>query len=313
MSIPYESSAVLDTPMPNPNSNIEYPFVSLGDNSSKIYNIHCVVKDADYVPLALNTIMSDAATADVTSLPFAADSAAYHVGDYSHQIVDGVFRSFNRRFANIPNTNISTSGTEIFTFPGLPPTAGTNAAIDIASVTTGNLNVTITLDSAHGMVVGDNFRMYAEFSYSVPGYSWTSVGTSHLTAIAVPSTTQLTYRYLGGLSLGEAFVTGNIIPKSSRGRSQISQPSITQTQRQYYLPGVTTGISTVEGIPLEQPFEAYSPIAGKVVTSLSAITSPTNVEYDTMVDDNVYLNMGENIIQWLGDIVVKETKQIRAV
>ena len=312
MSIPYESSAVLDTPMPNPNSNIEYPFVSLGDNSSKIYNIHCVVKDADYVPLALNTIMSDAATADVTSLPFAADSAAYHVGDYSHQIVDGVFRSFNRRFANIPNTNISTSGTEIFTFPGLPPTVGTEAAIDIASVTSTTTELTMTLDSAHGMVVGDNFRLYTEFAYSPgPGYSWTSVGTSHHIAIAIPSTTQLTYR--GYFGVPENFVKGNIIPKTSRGRSQISQPSITQTQREYYLPGVTSGVSSVEEIPLEQPFEAYSPTLGKVVASLSAITSPTNVEYDAMVEANAYLNMGENITQWLGDIVVKETKQIRAV
>ena len=313
MSIPYESSTVLDIPMPNEGSNIDYPFVQAGDSTTKIYNIHCVVKDADYEVLALDTPMTTTAlvtAGKLTSLPFAEDANAYHVGDFEHNKIDGVFRSFNRRFANIPTTTTEATGTEIFTFPGLPFILGVGNNTPVASASSSGTTVTLTTSIAHGLSSGDNFRLYAIWQRTLHGRLYRYVQFGNKVALTGTNGTTLTYR----ADIGNAtFESGGVYPNSGRGRRQTSVASTTQLVREYYLPGVTSGISSTQDIPIEQPFVAYSYSGGKTVTNLSLSTTPNSIEYNALVDNDSHLIMQETIRQWMGNITVLESKQIRAM
>ena len=313
MSIPYESSTVLDIPMPNESSKIEYPFVQAGDTTTKIYNIHCVVKDADYQPLALDTPMTSAAlvgAGKLTSLPFTADADAYHVGDFDHEKIDGVFRSFNRKFANIPTTTTEATGTEIFTFPGLPFILGVGNQTTVASASSSGTTVTLTTNSAHGLSPADNFRLYIIWRRTLHGRLYRYGQFGNKVALAGTNGSTLTYR----ADIGTAtFESGGVYPNSGRGRRQTSTASTTQIVREYYLPGVTSGISSTQDIPIEQPFVAYSYSGGRVVNNLSYNTSPSSIEYNALVDNDSHLIMQETIRQWMGNITVLESKQIRAM
>lgn len=310
MSIPYESSTVLDTPMPSGESFIDYPFLAQNDTTTKVYCLHCVVKESDYTPIALDTTMASAANADVTSLPFAADANAYHIGDYNHQIIDGIFRSFERKFANIPSVHADNSGTEIFTFPGLRSTAGVGTRTTVISSSSFNNQVTLSLAAAHGMSVGDDMRVYLRYSRTANGRFYSVTLNGNRTVTAVPSSTSVTFRsYLVGYTLS----SGYIYPNATRGRLQVSRVSPTQIVSEYFLPGVTSGISNPQDIPIEQPFEAYLYTEGNEVTQLTSSTTPTNAEYIEIMDQDGYLIMQENVKQWMGNILVKESKQIRAM
>lgn len=314
MSIPYESSTVLDIPMPNENSKIEYPFVEIGDTTTRIYNIHCVVKDADYQPLALDTPMTSAAlvgTGKLTSLPFTADADAYHVGDFDHDKIDGVFRSFNRRFANIPVGNTQPSGTEIFSFPGLPYYIGSGTTSYISGATVSGSVASLTTTIAHNLTAGDNFRLQIRWNITFAGRVYRVYQGGN--KVALTGTGGTTLKYRGNVNAGATFNSGRIFPNSSRGRRQLSLAASTQTVREYYLPGVTSGITSSQDIPLNQPFAAYSYNLGSQVNTLTNSTSPNALEYNALVDNDSHLIMQEDIRKWMGNITVLESKQIRAM
>ena len=313
MSIPYESSTQLDTPMPDGSSYIEFPFLSLGDNTTKIYHLECVVKEEDYTPLVLNTAMTDATTAGVTSLPFSADANAFHVGDYNHSITDGIFRRFDRRFAQIPQSNAIPSGTEIYTFPGMIAAATTTPTLNISNISTGTndfADQTITTSADHNLSVGDLTKISAQFIYTVNTYNYTYNVFRFARVETVPTTTTFTTRML---AIGTYQSGGIVYPRATRGRRQVSRSSTTQIVRDYFLPGVTTDVSQIQDIELQQQFRPYYFAEGNDVDTLSAATTPTNDEYNTLINNNGFVIMSEDIKKWMGNIYVKESKQIRAM
>lgn len=119
MSLPYDSGN-FNAARPTGESYIEYPFEEEGDITTKVYHLICSIHKDSYTPLELNSniAMTTAAAAGVSSLPFAADSAAYFIGDFGDQIEDGVLRIFDRQFSNIPIARSRPTGSTAFTFPG---------------------------------------------------------------------------------------------------------------------------------------------------------------------------------------------------
>ena len=310
MSIPYESSTVLDTPKPNGESYIEYPFKDIGDIATKIYHLVCVVKKGDYTPIALDTTMASAGNADVTDLPFTADANAYHIGDYNNRIVDGVFEVFDRQFSNIPADNSINSGTEIYSFPGLLATAGTGTEVAITSMTQVGNTVSVNKAAAHGITSGTNFNINAKIyrTGSRFGYVYYIYGIKQAISASGSSVT-----YRGTLNGTYQSGSGKVRSGATRGRAQVSRVSSTQIARSYYLPGVTTGITEPQDVAIEQPFAPYRYSEGNDVTSLNSATTPTNVEYNEVIDSDGYLIMNEDVKVWKGNIIVKESKQIRAI
>lgn len=111
---------------------VEYPFLEKGDPTAKIYHMRCRVNRADYSPsIATGTLMTNPLAARVISLPFAPDSGARYVGDFSHSYIDGGLVEFDRQFATIPATRTDElTGSRSFPFPGrrevlyTPPATG---------------------------------------------------------------------------------------------------------------------------------------------------------------------------------------------
>ena len=310
MSIPY-TSGDFTSARANGESWVEYPFIEYGDNTTKVYHLVCEVNEADYAPIALDTTMASALNADVISLPFTADAAAYHVGDFGKAKIDGGLTRFDRQFANIPQPVVDPAGSEIFTFPGLPSTPGTGSNIAISSMSLSSGVVTLNLASAHGMTDGDNFSYYYLITYTIYGRTYTR--SQRANAVCITGTTGSTIKTSFYLPSGFTFTSGLIGEFATRGRRQVSRKSSTQLEYDYFLPGVSAGITTSQEIILPQRFEPYYYAEGNTVDSLNATTTPTNLEYNEIVNSDGFLTLDSGVERWKGNIVRRTVKSIRAI
>ena len=310
MSIPY-TSGDFTSARANGESWIEYPFIEYGDNTTKVYHLVCEVNEVDYAPIALDTTMASASNADVISLPFTADAAAYHVGDFGKAKIDGGLTRFDRQFANIPQPSVDPAGSEIFTFPGLPSTAGVGSSIVINSVSVSSGVVTLNLASAHGMTSGDTFTYYIRCQQTIYSrvYSYSIRGN----AVCLTGTTGSTIKSSFYVPDGFSFISGDIQPFASKGRQQVSRKSSTQFEYDYFLPGVSAGITTSQEIVLPQKFEPYYYTEGNTVQSLTSSTTPTNIEYNEIVNSDGFLVLDSGVERWKGNIVRRTVKSIRAI
>jgi hypothetical protein len=313
MSIPYLSTNEFDTARPNIDSWIEFPFINKGDSTTKVYHLRCTMLRSDYDPsdVALDTTMASATNAAVTSLPFAADVNAYFVGDYDHQISDGVLITFDRQFANIPIPTVDPAGSEIFTFPGLPATSGTGSRLTISTASVTNNVLTVITSSSHGMSSGDNFRFYLRGTTAIFGRNYG--GYIYGNGTAISGTSGSTIKFNAYLPESFTFTSGNIDPFASRGRKQVSRKSSTQLEYQYYLPGVSPGITTTQDINLPQRFEAFRYSEGNTVSTLNSYTNPSAIEYNAIVDGDGFLVLDSGISRWKGNITRQTVKSIRAI
>jgi len=310
MSLPY-TSGDFTKPRAGTESWVEYPFIEQGDNATKVYHLVCVVNEANYTPISLDTTMASVGNADVIDLPFTADANAYFVGDFGKTKIEGGLVKFDRQFANIPQPTVDPAGSEIFTFPGLPYTAGTGTVIDINSISLSNNVLTLNLASPHGMVNGDNFRYY--FRGTITLYGFISTNFFYGNGVCLTGTTGSTIKIRTYLPSNFVFENGRIYPFSSRGRKQVSRKSSTQFEYDYFLPGITVGITEAQDISLPQRFEAYQYSVGNTVETLSVSTTPTSVEYNAIVDSDGFLVLDSGIDRWKGNIVRRIVKSIRAI
>ena len=312
MSIPYYSSTDFDTARPNQDSWIEFPFINLGDSSTKVYHLKCTMLRSDYNPalVPLDTTMASAANAQVTSLPFTANASAYFVGDYDHSISDGVLITFDRQFATIPQKTFEPAGSEIFTFPGLPATVGTNVPIGLLSLTTSGQTRTLQLALAHGMAAGDNFRFYIKGTYGTGlNFGVSIFGNS----VCKSPTSGSTITFVSYLPTNFTLASGNVIPFATRGRKQVSRKATTQLENDYFLPGISPNVATSQSIPLPQKFEAYYYAEGNTIESLNSTTTPSSEDYNALVDSDGFLVLDSGISVWKGNIIRRTVKSIRAI
>lgn len=310
MSIPY-TSGDFTSARANGESWIEYPFIEYGDNTTKVYHLVCEVNEVDYAPIALDTTMASASNADVISLPFTADAAAYHVGDFGKAKIDGGLTRFDRQFANIPQPAVDPAGSEIFTFPGLPSTAGVGSIILINSASVSSGVITLNLASAHGMTTGDNFTFYIGGYTTINGRNYYSSYRGN--AECITGTTGSIIKLYTYFPSGFTLTYGYVYPFASRGRKQVSRKSSTQFEYDYFLPGVSAGVATSQEISLPQRFEPYYHTEGNTVQSLTSGTTPTNIEYNEIVNSDGFLVLDAGVERWKGNIVRRTVKSIRAI
>ena len=294
-------------------THIEYPFIEAGDSSTKVYRMICQINASDYDPaqIALDDTMVSAAAAGVIALPFPADASAYFVGDANHSPMDGGMLEFERVFANIPQPSTDPAGSEIFTFPGLPSVTSTSSAISISSISSSTNVVTLILPTAHGMSTGDIFRYYFRLNISYHGQTQTHLFFNNATCLSGTAGYSLKISYT--LPANASFVVGRVFPNASRGRKQVSRRASTQLDYDYFLPGISVGITTSQQIILPQRFEAYRYSEGNTVTSLNVNTSPTSIEYNEIVDSEGLLVLDSGVEKWKGNILRRVVKSIRAI
>ena len=302
MSIPYTSED-FTTPRAGGDSWVEYPFIEYGDNSSKVYHMRCTVNKDDYTAIALDTTMASASNADVLTLPFAADTSAYFVGDFNHRVKDGALLEFDRQFATIPATNEDYPGTEFFTFPGLPGTSSVfNVNVTSKSYSAGT--TTFITASNHGMSSGSFYKLY--YSY----YSGSNIisAVTFLTCTSGTSgTTVKSTSNIGSLNFASTAV---INPNSKRGRDPVNLSGTIRLTNDYFLPGITSNISTLEDVVLFETFQPYNSYTGNYTNDLLYNTTPTDTQYNTSIINKDYLLIDCAIQRYKGNIYVRKTKEI---
>ena len=295
-------------------THIEYPFIEAGDSSTKVYRMICQINASDYDPaqIALDDTMVSAAAAGVIALPFPADASAYFVGDANHSPMDGGMLEFERVFANIPQPSTDPAGSEIFTFPGLPSVTSTSSTISISGASYSSNVLTMSLTAAHGMSSGDNFRYYFRGQHLYYGRTYFNYFFGNGTCIVgtAGSTIKMFYTLPNNFSFSGS---GRIYPGATRGRKQVSRAASTQLEYDYFLPGITLGITTSQQITLPQRFDAYYYSEGNTVTTLTNNTSPTASEYNNIVDGDGFLVLDSSVKRWKGNILRRVVKSIRAI
>ena len=292
MPIPYESVANgFQTARVGAGTYIEYPFTHEGDTSAKIYHISCDVYDVNYSPLTLDTVLS--ASAGFTGLPTGyANGAAFHIGDFNKQKLDGGLVRFDRRFATIPATrsNILT-GTTAYTYPGMANSAG-GATSTISGISGGN-----TVTAGTSAVIGSTVSIQLTTEDST-GVTLTSGGDY----IALAGTGSSQVVVAGLASLG-TFVSGTITVAPNVVRKPLNLASGSFTTYIYSMP------DNYYDVTLSSVFKPSS-------LTLTSGTVPTATDYQTLIDDTTetgYLTISSEVTKYAGNIVQKADVKIKAL
>lgn len=297
MSLPY-TSGDFTKPRAGTESWVEYPFIEEGDNATKVYHLVCVVNEANYTPIALDTTMASATNADVIDLPFAADATAYFVGDYNKTKIEGGLVRFDRQFADIPASRSSIlTGTSAYTFPGVE--ADKDDTIERTASGFSATSTTTTLTCTNTVSVGDTVLCSLS---TTDGSITVTVNRASRTALAGTTTSQVVVSRLGAST---TFVSGSVEEFNVQPRGSTTLATGTFTDFTYYLPGVTSGIAVPTDVPLSETFRIQAPL-------LSPGTVPSATEYDAKVTNGDLLLIESSITRYAGNIIQRADVKVKA-
>ncbi len=298
MTLPY-TSGDFTTPRAGTESWVEYPFIEEGDNATKVYHLVCVVNEANYTPISLDTTMASATNADVIDLPFSADSNAYFVGDYNNTKIEGGLIKFDRQFADIPaNRNLILTGTSAYTFPGIE--ADRNDTIERTASGFSATSTTTTLTCSNTVSVGD--IVLCSLSTSDGSGSTATVTRATRTALSGTSSAQVVVDRLYALS---TFASGRVEEFNVQPRGSTTLATGTFTDFTYYLPGVTPSITDPTDVQLSDTFRIQAPL-------LSPGTVPSATEYDAKVTNGDLLLIESSITRYAGNIIERANIKVKA-
>jgi hypothetical protein len=297
MSLPY-TSGDFTKPRAGTESWVEYPFIEEGDNATKVYHLVCVVNEANYTPIALDTTMASATNADVIDLPFAADATAYFVGDYNKTKIEGGLVRFDRQFADIPASRSSIlTGTSAYTFPGVE--ADKDDTIERTASGFSATSTTTTLTCTNTVTVGDTVLCSLS---TTDGSITVTVNRASRTALAGTTTSQVVVSRLGAST---TFVSGSVEEFNVQPRGSTTLATGTFTDFTYYLPGVTSGITVPTDVALSETFRIQAPL-------LNPGTVPSATEYDAKVTNGDLLLIESSITRYAGNIIQRADVKVKA-
>lgn len=298
MSLPYSSSGW------NTHSEVQQPeflYPIARDLSARWLRRRYEGPAATYTDLALDT-------ADDVFTNY------YFVQQGPLENLDGGQVAYERIWANIPNIRDEYE-TTTYEYPAVQITA-TPTALDITAMPATNI---ITVPT-HSFTVGQRIGVsvtYQVDSGALFGSGFTSRYTVLITAISGNDiTVALNLIYTDpntGSPYAFTFRSGQVISAFTAGRDN---PQVIETQavvrHEYFLPGVTGGISSPSDIPLEERFSVLLGSTGVEVNSVSALTSPNTTRYRDMVINKELLVDSSTVRPWTGNIYEKITRFVIA-
>ncbi len=261
----------------------EYPFAEQGDLTHFVARQKYRQIAESYAPPTLSV----ASTLKAVS--------AYSVGDGAPTLADAGLVEFSRRWATIPASRTVPRGTYAFLFPAVP--AVPVGATKTITAVSGN----VYTSTAHGYSVGS----YIIISLVYSGGSVTARG--RLTAVTTNTfTITLAFVPSGTFTSGTAQLAG-------AGRSVAkSVPSTSIEVFSYALPGVTSGITTVQDFRADPIFKVVDATTGDDVDYVGAGTSPTESEYVAMISAGSYVVAESEVRLYMGQILERRTLMVAA-
>lgn len=281
------------TPQPDGAWDELRPFFEAGDINHRVIIWPHIVSRTDYAPTALDTLHPTIA-------------GCYLVDESGFEDIGANLQRFFRTYSTIPATRLEPSGSEGFQFPGLPA-AVPGATRTISAVVTNNSAFdSLTTSGFTGTVgsfilVGINYTIGAlSGSYAFAAEVLTG---STATSVRIPK---------GYINSGRTFSSGTLWEDYQISRIPFVSVSNTVTSYEYFLPGVTPGISEYNDIKPSQIFRPFDPITGEDVQTLSAQTFPTAAQYRSTINAGGYLVIQSTVNRYRGNILVRETRQVLA-
>ena len=297
-------------------TSVSYPFIELGDTSTKVYTMRCSILRDSYnaAQVSLDATMANATNAGVITLPFAADASAYYCGDFNHNVTDGGMIEFDRVFANIPaNRTDKFNGSTAYTFPKVyalffVPTTFDFTISSVALEGADKVKVTCSASTA-SLAPSANYspRIYLTITTN----DGVNPDVTHSGYYEVEEQSG-SYVIVSLFSFESTFVSGSLtkVPKPTGEKTLTTTAFVDNT---FYLPGVTAGITTIDDVPEITVFEITSNGTGNVTNTVSSSgTTPTSWEYEQMRQDGDYMIVKSEIRRYKGNIIERIDTKVRA-
>lgn len=247
----------------------------------------------DFVPLAL----------DMPSEDF---PDAYLVGESALNALGGGVVKWTRTYSRIPASRQRFESYS-WTVPGIGSEA-VYSAVNISSVTSAAGVTTIVTASSSTAGVGDSVQVSYTFTDAVTG---TQYGRSVL-RICLTGTSGTTVN-VDLIAEPGGTITYQTLKKVEPGRDPYTEEVGSLVQLDYFLPGLSAGIDTVQDIPLVEPVTIFDN-TGRQTTSFSATTSPTLATWRGYVAAGTYICAVRSIPRrWMGNIYERATRYVKAI
>lgn len=279
-----------NTPIPLFGARVRSKPIPL-DTTHFILTEEALVRKAEYSPTALNTTDSELNTAYLVS------------NDITEEQGDGVWT--RRIYSSIPANRTEQIGSYSYTFPGLESGSSTSYAVSSSTGTVPTGPYVLTIGS-HPFVTGNKILVTLKSVAVTSSGQTLTLNTSAVGAISAYTGTTVTVMlhfnyYVGGT------VTFQTVRLFLRGDGQITIPSPAYKFYEYFLPGVTAGITTATDIVPNQVFTPFDSSTGNYVTALTAYTVPSSAEYLAMIAARDYIIVESVVEQYLGNILCRKT------
>lgn len=231
---------------------------------------------------------------------------AYLVGESPLEALGGGVVKFTRTYARIPASRQRFESYS-WTVPGIGSEA-VYAAVDISSNSNSAGVTTLITDSSSTAVDGDSVLISYTFTDGITG---TQYGRDVL-RVCLPATSGTTVA-VDLIAEPGGTITYNTLKKVEPGRDPYTEEVGSLLQLDYFLPGVSSGITTVQDIPLVTPLTIYDN-TGRQTTSFTATTSPTLATWRSQVAAGDYICVVRSIPRrWMGNIYERATRYVKAI
>ncbi len=218
----------------------------------------------------------------------------------------GGFVRWKRTYARIPPSR-QVFESYSWTVPGIGSEA-VYAAASISSVVNASGTTTITAAASVEASADDSVLVSYTFTDATTG---TQYGRSVLRiCLAGTSGTNVVVPLITEPGGTLTFIS---VQRVEPGRDPYTEEVGSLLQLDYFLPGVSTGIATVQDIPLLSPLDIYDN-TGRRTTSFTAETVPTLATWRAQVAAGDYVCVVRSVPRrWMGNIYERATRYVKAI
>lgn len=175
----------------------------------------------------------------------------------------------------------------------------------LITTSSGTPTVTLTTNVVHGLSAGDNVYVGYWFTDSGTGGSFSRLARREV--IAAPTTTTFTVTEI----IEDGTVNYQKVVNSGTIRRPRSESVNSRLQFDYYVPGVSGGITTPADITILQPTKILDP-EGNEVDSYNDLTTPSQDTYLASTVGNEIVVQESSLSRWHGDIWERVTRYAEA-
>jgi hypothetical protein len=243
------------------------------------------IKPASYSRLSLDTA-------------HAVETSAYLV-DEQPLSRSPAFTYFRRLYSTIPASHVE-PGSDAWSFPGFSQSVALGTQ---KTITAYNFSTRVFTSAGHGFSDGAIVRVFIKTTQG--GIIWTQSATG-----TIDNPTTDTFEIDGIYPSGTSFASGTA-QTISPARDSVTLPADARTIFDYFLPGVSSGITTVEDIPKVSAFGIVTS-TGQITDTLSETSVPTLAQYQALVTGAEFIPIECFIERYLGNIYRRVTRYVRA-